>query len=230
MHAAANDTPLTCAQWIELAQQHHGLLEAFHGVFGKRLPVVTKLGLWLSERCGQSAGDLFLHGRHSARRKGWIYRVVSKAKLAQLAEERRAALAQAPAPAVKVAPAPVLPVNDPVLNPYMSTSTVHGDGRVTREPVLGRDGQPLKLIPVAPEPAPEISSGQSDGRPPWLQRGERKPRDRAEWQEWQRGRSGAPSVCGFANPGGIVSHNIIVEDGNVLNYCHVAGVWPGGQR
>lgn len=229
MHTAGGNVFRQVAVWLTLAQIDDDLRAAFRSVFGNRLPTPGHLGNWLSKHTG-TVGKLTLIGQHSTHHKAWRYRVVDVAaeKAAFAAKEVERAKAAPPPP--KVAPAPVLPVNDPVLNPYMSASTVHSDGRVTREAVLGRDGQPLKAIPVAPEPASEISSGQSDGRPPWLQRGERKPRDRAEWQEWQRGRSGAPSVGGFANPGGIVSHNIIVEDGNVLNYCHVAGVWPGGQR
>lgn len=89
--------------------------------------------------------------------------------------------------------------------PVLETVRVDRDGKVTRTPILGRNGEPLKEHKLEPAYNP------ADRRPPWLQRGELKARDRAEWQAWQHKDTGFATerpVTGFADPGGVVSGNI----------------------
>ena len=190
MHTAGVETPRSCREWIDLTQQHSGLLEAMHGAFGKRLPIPAKLGLWLSKRCGETAGELILQGRYSLRKKGWIYRVAPKPKPVPPVEQPALVpLVQQPA---SVPPLPLTPTH--IDDGYLSTVKYDSEGKPRMEYTRDRDGNPIpaRRGPTEPPPkAPEPDPAGDPTMPPWVQRGELQAKNKAEWQAWQNRRTPA---------------------------------------
>lgn len=253
MHEAGANTARACGEWIELAQEHSGLLEAMRKVFGKRLPTPQKLGLWLSSHLAQYADDLILQGQHSARRKAWVYRVASKEKIA-------AARAQAEARAVVTmqipiqSSAPLHPAHAPPTaghftpldrneEKYESRAVIdRATGQIRRELLTDRDGEPIPTHRPAvaaetpkpePKPEPKPQAVESPARVPKILDGMRWRPMTAEEIERSKphvvsaGYRFIDSDCksGFADHGGTVSQNIHVENSRGRNYCRVAGSW-----
>jgi hypothetical protein len=236
MHTAAGAKWGSVAKWIEFAQSDSALREAFRGVFGKRMPTPQKLGQWLSEHTGPF-GELTLTGEHSKKRKAWAYKV---------------APTPAPRPTVTVSEAPKTPepnVVESVFDPaqfkrnlevpapkpeYLTERKISRDGVITEKPILGRDGQPL-LAKTSPAADTTAVSASTPGKPAVA--GDPKPMTRVEQmrQRYLQHHSGGVAYDmdapgGFANPGGIVGHNIAAENSWDINYCRVLGTWPGGRR
>jgi hypothetical protein len=101
-------------------------------------------------------------------------------------------------------PAP-LPPKPPKVE-FVTETKVSSDGIIATKPVLGRDGEPIRKHPDSanppppgyfggdpvPKPADPRGSAEpfgTDKRPPWFQRGDIAPKDKAEWLEWQKTRS-----------------------------------------
>lgn len=240
MHVVIPERFGTCAAWIERAQQHHGLLEAFKEVFGKRLPTPNKLGLWLSERCGQSAGELTLRGRHSLRRKGWSYGVWTKAALEPPAPPAPVAVQKPPVPESAAPADSVVQIAAP--KPDDGTMLVAGpDGEPVRVPYtwsVGPNGAPIKkpglpppkrdyVLPTVSTPTDSAPIGCTPARnvPAWV--AEKRQPTKAELIA-QHDRTTGLTSGGFFDPDGVVSQNIARESGGP--YMHVTGPWPGGRQ
>jgi hypothetical protein len=220
MHTAGGSTPRPVSEWLALAQEHAALRDAFRAAFGKKLPVPQKLGLWLSERTGKTAGPLRLEGRHSAKRKAWVYRVVDYVKLAELARQeaerqaqlraeleakQRELIAASPLASAQayMTPGHFTAVKDTPTPEYLYEPVKYVDGVEQPRKVLidPRTGEPVRKKPAAvveklPDELGEVEAApkSNDPRPPWLQRGESIPRDNAEWLAWQRRRNPRDSV------------------------------------
>jgi hypothetical protein len=225
MHTAGSNRGRYVLAWHTLAQSNDALRAAFRAAFGKRMPTVQKLGQWLSEHIG-AQGDYLLEGRHKTHKKAWAYRVVTLVEVAERErkraeeeaalqaqhEEQQAAIREAQQRAEEARRAALSPVE------YETTTRVAPDGRVIHERAIGRDGQPLKKHPEQPAATPEKPAEPE--RPKT-----RVEQMRADYlQHHQQHNVGAR--FGFANPGGIVGHNMLAESDDGY-YCRVAGGrWP----
>lgn len=240
---------LLTAQWISLAQKHEGLRSALRAVF-KRIPTPQRLGLWLTERLGQQAGDITLHGKYSARAKAWRYAICTTAEIAELdrkaaeaAAAKEAKAAEIRERALKTAEAKLVARHLNVRpNPYVERRKLAR--QLMHSPKAG--------APSVPAPEPDRceyttrvdSDGQvhreaplnCDGTP--LQSNTEAPKAAevpkpANRVEDMRARYLAHhtgigvGVVGFYDPDGVVSHNMTADSGRVNNYCRVAGKWPG---
>ncbi len=255
MHMAGGSTARQVSEWLALAQEHAALRDAFRESHGKRLPTPQALGLWLSERMGTTAGPLRLEGRHSPRKKAWIYRVIDYVKLAELArqeaerqaqmraqieEQRREQAARQAAEVAALQAAAAERMHSPPPEQYeYEEQRYASDGTPQRRQLLinPKTGEPIRKRPTVEIPAQvetlEQAARPDDRRPPWLQRGETGPRDKDEWNAWQRQRTGQRTgglavcmfeepVTGFSDPSGVVSANIMAEASSV----YVCGRWP----
>ena len=206
MHQAGGSTPRLVSEWLTLAQEHAALRDAFRATHGKRLPTPPKLGLWLSEREGKTAGPLRLEGRYSAKRKARIYRVIDYVKVAEVARQeaerqaqiraqfeesqrQRVAAIQAAA-AQAQEPATDTPRYEYEPQRYDSTGKplalkILTDPR-TGQPVKAKRAEPQKAASAPEQVSPTAPS--DDNRPPWM-RANRQP-TRAEWDAWQEARTG----------------------------------------
>lgn len=208
------------AEWLTAAQRHGALQAALGKVFGKQLPHRVKFGLWLKEHEGKSYGDLRLVSSYSARGKAHRYAVETPAEssnrehaedlrglkqevidddkmnraanrlfkaVAEEEEKKRDAAIPVPECTFTVQEVPAAE--------YETTTKVDRDGRVTHEPVIGRDGMPLKKhpTPAATPPAPVIvprTNLPPSHLPVWTREGRRP--TRAELAAAHRGERAAP--------------------------------------
>lgn len=169
-------------------------------------------------------------------------RIRAEARAAARAAESNS---KAPASTVVQVQAPTDLAHTPPAPAYEYHTRVNSDGRVIREVAVGRDGKPLEKPPEpAPTAAPVVELETvaeppgEDKRPPWLRRGESRPRDKTEWLAWQRERSGKANedTVSFGErrkamplPGVSGPHGIRVGLPEKLN-CYVAGHVPSNWR
>jgi hypothetical protein len=220
--------------WQTLAQRDEVLRAAVRTVFGKRLPTLQKLGSWLSEHIG-AHGDYLREGKHSLKRKAWAYRVVTLAEVAEQERKRREEEAQlhaqheaqqaaireterqraeaAEKDRQRAAEAEAARLE---ASPYEYQTRVDGQGHVIRTLMIGRDGQPLRKH--AQSAAPEKSAEPE--RPKT-----RVEQMRADYLAHHQQHNVLEHHLGFANPGGIVRHNMAAEQDDGYR-CRVAGRWP----
>ena len=214
------------AQWLELAQRNDALRAAFRQVFGNRLPTPQKFGSWLLERTGKKVGELTLLAQESKRLKAHRYAVRTSADFAEAARR----VAETTVVAVQ---APAVPPPKPA--EVLETTRVVDSGRIVREPVRGRDGEPVLKTPAAPvrdyvlpavapatAPAEPIGSTPAANTPAWVR--ERRQPTKAELAAQHANTCGA-TAGGFADPFGVVSAAIAREHVSGSS-MRVAGYWP----
>lgn len=218
MRAHLSDERYASAEgWLEQACVSEALRVAMLGVFGKYMPTPQKLGQWLCDHQGKRFGpELVLQGRHSPKRKGWIWRAIPFERLVP----PPVTVQPTPAPPPPPAAVPEKPV-------YRREPPRIVDGQMREGGLMidPRSGEPILERPVAPEvpaaaPAevalPEEAPASHDARPPWVIRGELTARDKAEWLAWQKQRMNPAgsgiwrdrNAAGYDDPGGIVSSNM----------------------
>lgn len=121
--------------------------------------------------------------------------------------------------------------------PILESVHVDSDGGITREALRSRDGSPIREpVQASESPKPDdvpsephirvTAETANDSRlPPWVRAG-RQPTKAELAARHARGALG--SQGGWLNPGGVVTLNQQTALG--VNYCRVAGEWPGGRR
>jgi hypothetical protein len=245
MHTAGGETFRGAAGWLSLAQQHHQLLEEFREVFGKHLPTPIKLGFWLLEHSGEKPGtapdEPTIHAKHSEHRKAWLFRVITKRRLEQLAQEaiaakekkaaeiqsaffekygrkdlERATRIEARQPSVTIPVQAASELTPPKPTEFLTQTRKDTDGKLHTEIVRDRTGEPMKSAPHTlepPKPEPVLET----------------PKTRVELmrEEYLRRNSGVAGAGGFCDPAGVVSRNMHTEQGGTfVNVCRpLNGNW-----
>lgn len=182
MHTSGGSKGRYVLDWQTLMQRDADLRAAVTAVFGKRLPTVQKLGVWLVAHAG-AHGEFYLEARHSRKRKAWAYRVLPVAEMA--AKERARQKAE-----------PVLQFDASLSMPPMPAPAPHANRpKPAHGPIdfVTKDGTPVHIpatrdlsLKINVQPLPQYegtSSVNSDGCVVW---------------EVLRGRDGEPVPKRFA--------------------------------
>lgn len=220
MHTSQGCKAHGAADWLALAQTHEALGKAFGAVFGRQLPHCTAFGKWLRSNEGKEFDALRLIAVYSARGKAYRYAVETPAETshrehaAELRELKQSVISddqlvrsskrlfkavaeeeEKKRDAAIPVPECTFTVQEVPAAEYETTTKVDRDGRVTHEPVIGRDGMPLKKhpTPAATPPAPVIvprTNLPPSHLPVWTREGRRP--TRAELAAAHRGERAAP--------------------------------------
>lgn len=204
MHTSCGCQVKSCTEWLSAAQTFDALGAAFRKVYGKKLPSVQKLGRDLTAWAGKAYGDLRLISIYNTDVKAARYAVETQAESQRREnkewnqEERQEFIdADKEQRAIKR----LLKAADEVEEAKRDAEVLEKISafkvEVAPEQDYGRQAaleaskewnrvgqEPAKSEPELEAPA----ARETDGRPPWLIRGESIARDKAEWLAWQRQR------------------------------------------